>query len=91
MTDNNSRTVSYEQYLDFIVPHTKKKITPSLVNKIRQIDKPLKNGRINDVKYDSICILGKLFECEIQVMKKIQRQLQKFSSKIINNKAPLDL
>lgn len=38
MTDNNSTSVSYEQFLNFVIPRTKKKITKTLVNKIRQID-----------------------------------------------------
>lgn len=65
MTDNNSTKVSYEQFLDFIIPRTKKRITQSLVNKIKQSDLALKNGRNPQVHYDSICVLGKLFECEI--------------------------
>ena len=73
MTDNNSSRVTYEQFLDFIIPRTKKKITQKLVNKIKQSDAALKNGRHQQVHYDGICVLGKLFECEIQVMKKIQR------------------
>ena len=36
MTDNNQSVVSYEQFLDFIIPRTKKKITRRLINKIRQ-------------------------------------------------------
>lgn len=65
MTDNNSTKVTYEQYLDFIIPRTKKKITQTLVNKIKQVDLPLKNGKNSKVNYDAICVLGKLFECEI--------------------------
>lgn len=65
MTDNNSTKVSYEQYLDFIIPRTKKRITQSLVNKIRQTEPVLNKGRNESVNYDAVCVLGKLFECEI--------------------------
>ena len=34
MTDHSSTKVSYEQFLDFTLPKTKKKITQKLVNKI---------------------------------------------------------
>ena len=36
MTDNNQSVVSYEQFLDFIIPRTKKKITRRLISKIKQ-------------------------------------------------------
>ena len=71
MTDNNQSVVSYEQFLDFIIPRTKKKITKVLINKIRQTNNPLQNGITKKCKYSSVCTLAKLFECEIQVMKKI--------------------
>lgn len=42
--------------------------------------------------YDGICVLAKLFECEIQVLKKIQRQLLKYSqTQSKKDKSPLDL
>ena len=36
MTDNNHSQISYEAFLDFIIPKTKKKITQKLLVKIRQ-------------------------------------------------------
>lgn len=44
MTDNNHSVVSYEQFLDFIIPRTKKKISKALINKIKQTSKALHNG-----------------------------------------------
>lgn len=73
MTDNNCSVVSYEQFLDFIIPRTKKKISKTLINKIKQTNKALENGQVAKCKYNAICTLAKLFECEIQVMKKIQK------------------
>lgn len=73
MTDNNKSVVSYEQFLDFIIPRTKKKITRRLINKIKQTQMPLNNGKLKKSGYDAVCSLAKLFECEVQVMKKIQR------------------
>ena len=81
MTDNNQTVVSYEQFLDFILPRTKKKITRGLLAKIKQVQHPLRNGKGPKSGYDAICSLAKLFECEIQVMKKIQRQIAKFHQK----------
>jgi len=56
--------------LDFILPRSKK---PSLklIAKIKQKEIPLIGGRYAKCSYDAMCALGKLFECEIQVMKKI--------------------
>lgn len=65
MTDNNHSMVSYEQFLDFIIPKTKKKITKSLVNKIKQTKLVLDHGKITKCKYNAVCTLAKLFECEI--------------------------
>jgi len=57
--------------LDFIIPKTKKKITPKLLRKIRQTNEALINGKSRKTKYDAVCSLAKLFECEVGVMKKI--------------------
>lgn len=65
MTDNNASRVTYEQFLDFIIPRTKKKITQKLVNKIKQTEVPLVQGRMPPASYDGVCVLAKLFECEI--------------------------
>ena len=73
MTDNNQNCITYEQFLDFIIPRTKKKITKKLILKIKQSVEPLVNGKTRKSNYDAVCSLAKLFECEIQVMKKIQR------------------
>ena len=43
MTDNNQSVVSYEQFLDFVIPRTKKKITKGLINKIKQTSLALDN------------------------------------------------
>ena len=71
MTDNNSTQASYEQYLNFVIPRTKKKITSKLVNKIKQIEQPISANPNNRANYDAVCALAKLFECEISVLKKI--------------------
>jgi len=73
--------------LNFIIPKTKKSITPLLIRKIKQ-DAP-DNEKPAKCNYDAICALGKLFECEVQIMKKIQRQISKFQGK--NNEKTLDL
>ena len=65
MTDNNQSVISYEQFLDFIIPRTKKKITKKLILKIKQNNEPLVNGKTKRSKYDAVCSLAKLFECEI--------------------------
>jgi hypothetical protein len=44
MTDNNQSMVSYEQFLDFIMPRTKKKITKTIIAKIKQTRIALENG-----------------------------------------------
>jgi len=75
MTDNNHSEVSYEQFLDFIMPRTKRRITKAMVNKIKQSQLVLDHGKIVKCKYNAVCTLAKLFECEIQVMKKIQKQI----------------
>ena len=82
MTDNNSTSASYEQFLNFVIPRTKKKITKQLVSKIRQIDQPIQESQSNKYDYDAVCAVAKLLECEISLLRKIQRQIQKFSSKI---------
>ena len=65
MTDNNQSFVSYEQFLDFIIPWTKKKITKKLVNKIKQKNLTLDHGQLKKCKYNAVCTLAKLFECEV--------------------------
>ena len=65
MTDNNQSCINYEQFLDFIIPRTKKKITKKLIIKIRQNVEPLVNGKTKKSKFDVVCSLAKLFECEI--------------------------
>jgi hypothetical protein len=42
-----------------------------MVKKIRKMPIPLVKGQIAPCSYEAKCALGKLFECEIQVMKKI--------------------
>lgn len=81
MTDNNQSVVTYEQFLDFIIPRTKKKITKTLVDKIKQTRLALDHGQVAKCKYNAVCTLAKLFECEIQVMKKIQKQIVKYHSR----------
>ena len=72
MTDNNSTHVSYEHFLNFVVPRTKKKLTAGLIAKIKQTETPLIGGRVlGPQNYDAMCSLAKLFECEVQIMKKI--------------------
>ena len=74
--------MSYEQFLDFIIPRTKKKITRRLIGKIKQTQPSLHKGKAkNKSGYDAVCSLAKLFECELSVMKKIQRQVAKFNQK----------
>ena len=45
MTDNNQSFVTYEQFLDFIIPRTKKTITRRLLSKIKQMQAPLRGGK----------------------------------------------
>lgn len=70
MTDNNKTNVSYEQFLNFIIPRTKKAITPSLITKIKQTEFSFEKTRPRS-NYDAVCAFAKLIECEVQVMKKI--------------------
>jgi len=65
MTDNNKSVVSYEQFLDFIIPRTKKKITRRLISKIKQTQMPLNQGKLKKSGYDAVCSIAKLFECEV--------------------------
>lgn len=91
MTDNNQSVITYEQFLDFIIPRTKKKITRRLIGKIKQMHEPLQNGKLRKSGYDAVCSLAKLFECEIQVMKKIQRQIAKFHARQRNQALDLQI
>ena len=79
MTDNNASRVTYEQFLDFVIPRTKKRITQKLVKKIKQQEIPLIGGKLEPASYEGVCVLAKLLECEIQVLKKIQRRLLKYA------------
>lgn len=66
MSDNNQNMISYEQFLDFIIPRTKKRITKRMITKIKQTQQPLgKDGKVKKSNYDAVCSLAKLFECEI--------------------------
>lgn len=38
---------------------------------------------LNKPSYDIFCTLAKLLECEIEIKKKVQRQIQKFHAKIV--------
>lgn len=60
--------------MEFIVPKTKKKITQSFVDKIKQ-------GDSKTTSYNAVLGLAKLFESEIEMMAKIKKQLLKFKSK----------
>jgi Ca2+-binding EF-hand superfamily protein len=80
MVDNNHSEVSYEQFLEFILPRTKK-MTKGLVNKIRQTKLVLDRGKLAKCKYNAVCTLAKLFECEVQVMKQIQKLIAKYNVK----------
>ena len=91
MTDNNKNFVNYEQFLDFIIPRTKKRITKKLISKIRQTQPPLVKGITKKCKYDVICSLAKLYECEIQVMKKVQRLITKYHAKTKNKALDLQI
>lgn len=71
LTNNSSTSASYEQYLNFVIPRTKKKITKKLISKIRQTEQPICNSNSNRFDYDAVCALAKLFECEISLLKKI--------------------
>ena len=77
------------QFLDFIIPKTKKRITKKLLTKISKVQEPLVRGKAQKVKYDAVCSLAKLFECEVQVMKKIQKQIVRFHQR--NADRQLDL
>jgi len=67
ITDNTDSEVSYEQFLDFALPRSRKKLTKRLVNKIKR--RPALNKK--KCTYAAVCSLAKLFECEVQMMKKI--------------------
>lgn len=73
MTDNNSTSVCYEQFLEFIVPRSKKKITSQYVSKMKQ-------SQSTATSYDSMLGFAKLCECEIDMMLKVQKKLAKFKS-----------
>jgi len=42
-------------------------------------------------KYDAVCTLAKLFECEVQVMKKIQKQIARYHAKVANKAVDLQI
>ena len=70
MTDNNVKEVTYEQFLNFVLPRGAK-ITNKFIPKIRQKEIPLQDGRQKPCNYDAICALGRLFEQEIMVLKQV--------------------
>ena len=91
MTDNNQSQINYEQFLDFIIPKTKKRITKKLLTKISKVQEPLVRGKAQKVKYDAVCSLAKLFECEVQVMKKIQKQIVRFHQRSADRQLDLQI
>ena len=61
INQENLQAIPYESFIDFIIPHTNKKVTTRLLKKIRRKD-------IQDIKrcsYDIFCTFAKLLECEI--------------------------
>ena len=63
MSDTNQTSTSYEQFLDFVIPRTKKRITKKLILKIKQ--QPPQVSEHMKCNYDAICSLARLFECEV--------------------------
>jgi hypothetical protein len=77
--ENNMKAIPYESFIDFIIPQSKKKVSTRLLKKI-------KRKEVYEIKkcgYDVMCTLAKLFECEIEIKRKIQRQIQKFHARIV--------
>lgn len=68
-----------------------KKVTTKLIRKIKQTEVPLEGGKPIPCAYDAIVALGKLFECEIQVMKKIQRQIAKYQARSVGKTLDLQI
>jgi len=67
MSDTNQTSTSYEQFLDFVIPRTKKRITKKLILKIKQ-QPPQVTSILSEhfkCRYDAICSLARLFECEV--------------------------
>jgi hypothetical protein len=67
------------RFIDFIIPQSKKKVSTRLLKKIKRKDL----HEIKKCTYDIMCTLAKLLECEIQIKKKVQRQIQKFHARIV--------
>mmetsp|Transcript_19454 Transcript_19454/g.29914 ORF Transcript_19454/g.29914 Transcript_19454/m.29914 type:complete len:161 (-) Transcript_19454:1217-1699(-) len=75
------KAIPYEPFIDFIIPQSSKKVTTGLLRKI-------KRKQIHEIKncgYDIVCTFAKLLECEITIKRKVQRQIQKFHSRIIGS------
>jgi len=69
INQENLKAIPYESFIDFIIPHSSKKVTTRLLKKIRRKD-------MHDIKkcpYDIFCTFAKLLECEITIKKKVQR------------------
>ena len=69
--EKNQKAIPYEAFIDFLIPQTNKKVSTRLLKKIKRKD-------IYDIKqssYDIYCALAKLLECEVQIKKKVQRQI----------------
>lgn len=69
INQENKKAVPFEQFIDFVIPQSNKKISTRLLNKIKRKDV----GYIKKQGYDIFCTLAKLLECEVEIKKKVQR------------------
>jgi hypothetical protein len=63
----NKKTVPYEQFLDFILPQSSKKVSGRLLKKIKRKE----THSIKKQAYEIYCTFAKLLEVEIEIKKKV--------------------
>ena len=83
INQENKKVVLYEQFLDFILPHGSKKVSGRLLRKVKRKEK----WDIKKQPYEVFCTFAKLVEVEIEIKKKVQRQIQKFHARIIGQES----
>lgn len=67
INNQNMKVIPYEQFIDFVIPQSSKKVSNKLLKKVKRKDLEY----INRPGYDIFCTLAKLLECEIEIKKKI--------------------
>jgi hypothetical protein len=97
MDKHSQGAVAYEEFLDFILPRTKKRFSQAFVKKVtkkRCAAADISAGMSRfDVSYDAICSLCRLFEKEVELFRMVSKLIKKVSQTLkggadtINNSA----